>query len=173
MSGFALGQETPDFSLPATTGETFTFNDHKSKQAGWHLIVFFRGSWCSACIKTLKDLEENKAYFKGENIHVITISTDFLDDLTAMAEEHQFSFPVLADENLEALKAYEVYFHGDGAPFEDTGTHGEPAYFLVNDKGELLYQQRQTNPYGRPTAAEIQQIVAFIRKKLDRSKIGA
>ncbi|MGK7377472.1 peroxiredoxin family protein [Planococcus sp. 1R117A] len=128
--------------------------------------MFFRGSWCSACIKALKDLESNKTYFDGENIHLIAISTDMLADLKQMSDELGLSFPVLADESLKFLKQYGVYLHGEEAPYEDTGIHGEPAYFLMDENGELLYQQRQTSPYGRPTADELQQIIRFIKKKL-------
>ncbi|WP_367281314.1 peroxiredoxin family protein [Planococcus shenhongbingii] len=128
--------------------------------------MFFRESWCLACIKALKDLESNKTYFTGENIRLIAISTDMLADLKKMSDKLQLSFPVLADENQEFLKQYGVYLHGEESPYEDTGIHGEPAYFLMDENGELLYQQRQTSPYGRPSADELQQIIRFIKKKL-------
>lgn len=34
------------------------------------------------------------------------------------------------DEELNALKAFDVFYQGDDAPYEDHGFHGEPAYFL-------------------------------------------
>lgn len=171
MPSFLLGDQTPEFILSTVKGEEFSFNAHKDSHPGWQLIVFFRGSWCSACIKVLKDLQQNISYFNSEQIHITAISTDNLKDLTVMAEELGLTFPVLADEKWTASKSYEVYFHTDDAPFEDTGSHGEPAYFLINEQGQLLYQQRQTNPYGRPTAAELKQVVKFIHKKLAAGKI--
>ncbi len=79
------------------------------------------------------------------------MSTDKLENLKKMALENNLSFPILSDESLVALKAYDVFYHGDDAPYEDHGTHGEPAYFLVDENGQLLYQQRQTSPFGRPS----------------------
>jgi hypothetical protein len=33
-----------------------------------------------------------------------------------MVQEHHFTFPVLAGEKHEALKAYNVHYHGESAP---------------------------------------------------------
>ena len=32
-----------------------------------------------------------------------------------------------ANEELKTLKAYDVFYHGEDAPYEDHGTHGESA----------------------------------------------
>lgn len=166
MPNFSLGDVMPGFTLPAASGEPFSFDAQKKTASGWDLLIFFRGSWCSACVKALKDLELNKAQFKEENIHIITISTDNLADLKNMSDELQLSFPVLADDRFGLLSRYDVYIHGEGAPYEDTGIHGEPAYFLMDEEGKLLYQQRQTSPYGRPTAEGLLQVIRFIKKKI-------
>lgn len=71
-----------------------------------------------------------------------------------MALENNLSFLIVSDEYLVDLKAYDVFYHGDAPPYEAHGTHGKPAYFLVKKNGQLLYQQRQTIPFGRPTSTE-------------------
>ncbi|MGD6831053.1 peroxiredoxin family protein [Sutcliffiella halmapala] len=166
MSKLELNHAAPNFSLPMTNGENFNFSDHMEKHDSWHLLIFFRGAWCPVCVQDLKALEENVGYFKEKKVHIITVSSDKLDALKEMTEEHKLSFPVLSDENLEALKAYDVFYHGPDAPYEDHGTHGEPAYFLIDEKGRLLYQQRQTSPFGRPTATELRKIVQYIKKNI-------
>lgn len=129
-----------------------------------HLIIFFRGSWCPVCVSDLKSLQESKSYFDEKNVHLLTISTDKKEDLKKMAEENDFTFPVLADEEQEALKAYDVFYHGEEAPYEDHGVHGEPAYFLIDENGKILYQQRQTSPFGRPSVTELRKIVQYVTK---------
>lgn len=89
-----------------------------------------------------------------------------IGNLKEMVSEHNFTFSVLADEELKALKAFDVFYHGDDAPYEDHGAHGEPAYFLVDENGKLLYQQRQTSPFGRPNSTELRKIVQYIGKNL-------
>jgi peroxiredoxin len=166
MSTFELGQPVPDFNLSASSGEVYRFDDYRKQKGGWHLIIFFRGSWCPACMGDLEELEKSKGYFEGKNIHITAISTDKLDALKKMVEEHNFTFPVLSDENLETLKTYKVHYHDENAPYEDHGVHGEPAYFLVDERGNLLYQQRQTSPFGRPSATELRKITQYISKNL-------
>jgi peroxiredoxin len=166
MSDFELGNPVPDFTLPAVSGVEYKFEDYHKQTGGWQLIIFFRGSWCPVCISDLKELENSKGYFEGKNIHITTISTDNLDALKEMVKEHNFTFPVLADENHQVLKAYQVHYHGENAPYEDHGAHGEPAYFLVDEQKNLLYQQRQTSPFGRPSATELRKITQYISKNL-------
>ncbi|WP_243292019.1 peroxiredoxin family protein [Bacillus sp. FJAT-47783] len=166
MSKFLLGDKIPNFTLPSASGNEFSFESHQKEHSKWHLIIFFRGAWCPVCVQDLKDLEENKGFFESKNVHLITISTDTLSNLKKMVEDHQFSFPVLSDENLEALKSFDVFYHSENAPYEDHGVHGEPAYFLVDEKGKLLYQQKQTSPFGRPSATELRKIVQYIGKNL-------
>ena len=161
-----MGDIVPNFTLPAASGDDYSFEAYRKEYKGWHLIIFFRGSWCPVCISDLKDLEESKSFFESKNVYLTAISTDKLENLKKMVDEHKLTFPVLADEELTALKAYDVFYHGDDAPYDDHGAHGEPAYFLVDENGQLLYQQKQTSPFGRPTATELRKIVQYIRKNL-------
>lgn len=64
------------------------YETHQKEHQSWHLIIFFRGAWCPVCVQDLKDLEENKSYFESKNVHLITISTDELDNLKKMADEY-------------------------------------------------------------------------------------
>ncbi|MCT2536010.1 redoxin domain-containing protein [Aquibacillus koreensis] len=166
MATFELGQSVPDFTLPAVSGVDYNFENYRDQNKGWHLIIFFRGSWCPACMEELKQLEESKGYFDDKYIHITTISTDHLDALEKMVDEHDFTFPVLTDESLEALEAYHVHYHKENAPYEDHDAHGEPAYFLINEQGNLLYQQRQTSPFGRPSPRDLRKIIKYISKNL-------
>lgn len=166
MGTFNLGDKVPNFELPSTSGEQFNLESFRSAKEGWQLIIFFRGAWCPVCVEDLKDLEKNKDYFEGKNVTITTISTDTLDHLKSMVEEHQFTFPVLSDQGLNVLNSYDVFYHSENDPYEDHGAHGEPAYFLIDEQGRLLYQPKQTSPFGRPTTTELRKIVQYIKKNL-------
>lgn len=163
---FNLFDKAPELNLPEVTGGTFSLNDSIERHDGWHLIIFFRGAWCPVCVQDLKELESQQGYFQDKRIRLVTISTDKAEDLKQMVDEHALSFPVLQDESLETLLDYGVQYHGADAPYEDHGEHGEPAYFLIDESGRLLYQQIQTSPFGRPTATELRKIVQYIKKNL-------
>lgn len=111
-------------------------------------------------------MEEGKGFFEKKNVHITVVSTDNRKDLKKMVDDNQFTFPVLADENMEALQAYDVYYHKKDDPYDDEGSHGEPAHFLIDENGRLLYQQRQTTALGRPDATDLRKIVLYINKNL-------
>lgn len=161
-----LFDQVPEINLSQVTGDTFSLTHSLSQKKDWFLIIFFRGSWCSVCVEDLKELENQKSYFEKKNVQLVTISTDQPSDLLKMKAEHNFSFPILHDDSLKALSDYGVKYHGEDAPYNDHGEHGEPAYFLIDEKGRLLYQQIQTSPFGRPTATELRKIIQYIKKNL-------
>lgn len=161
-----LMEVAPDFKLPQVGEEPFHLQKSIEQFDGWHLIIFFRGAWCPVCVQDLKDLEQQHGYFEDKKIRLVTIATDKLVNLEKMVEEHGLHFPVLHTDSIELLEAYGVHYHDADAPYEDHGEHGEPAYFLINESGQVLYQQVQTNPFGRPSATELRKIIQYIKKNL-------
>ncbi|WP_019415270.1 peroxiredoxin [Paenisporosarcina sp. TG20] len=166
MNSLKLGTEAPLFNLPEASGGTYSLEQDLTDRKGWRFILFFRGTWCSVCKLDLSEIEESKSYFDGKNIHFTAISTDTQQDSTSFKEELNLSFPILSDAPLNLLNQYGVFHHGEDAPYEDHGTHGEAAYFLLDEKGNILYQQKQTSPFGRPNAKELRKIVTYIKKNL-------
>ncbi|TGB02434.1 peroxiredoxin family protein [Halobacillus salinus] len=166
MPRFKLNDQVPHFELLTVSGESFNFTKTIDESDQWHLLIYFRGSWCPACMGELDEFEESKDYFEKQNIKLATITHDDEDELEKVVKEHGFSFPVLIDKDFEFLETYDVHYHSEDAPYEDHGAHGEPAYFLVDDNGKLLYQQRQTSPFGRPHPKELRKIVKYIQNNL-------
>lgn len=166
MNSLNLGSQAPLFELLATNGETYSLEQDLKDRSGWRFILFFRGAWCSVCKQDLSEVEESKSYFDDKNVHFTAISTDNLTDSASLTEELNLSFPVLAEASLDLLNEYGVFYHDEDAPYEDHGTHGEAAYFLLDEKGTILYQQKQTSPFGRPNTKELRKIVQYIKKNM-------
>ena len=166
MNRLQLGDSAPSFTLPRAEGGDYSLQQDLSERKGWRFVIFFRGSWCPVCNEELQDIQENLSYFEGKDIHFTFVSTDNQQDLNEMKEKHGLTFPVLADATEDILKQYGVYYHGEDALYEDHGVHGEPAYYLLDEEGKLMYQQQQTSPFGRPHSKELRKIAAYIRKNL-------
>jgi peroxiredoxin len=158
MVDMQLGNRVPNFILPAVRGDQFLFESHLEKHDGsWHVVVFFRGSWCPECRSSLKELELCLNDLYTENLTVIAISTDNKQALEQMVKQEQLSFPVLSDEFFSIAEAFGVYInHKD--------QHGEPAAFIIDDQGELVYQQKQTGPFGGPSPQDLIQSVQHVKK---------
>ncbi|WP_051744094.1 redoxin domain-containing protein [Halobacillus karajensis] len=74
-----------------------------------------------------------------------------------MVHQEQLSFPVLSDESFPITDAFGIFFnHND--------QHGEPASFILNNHGELVFQQKQTGPFGRLSPQHLIQNVLYIKK---------
>ncbi|WP_281975756.1 peroxiredoxin family protein [Halobacillus litoralis] len=167
MYDLQLGDQVPNFKLPTISKETYSFEEQKNNHiTAWHLIVFFRGSWCPYCIKNLKDIGNHMETFRKMDIRVTAIAAENQKTLKQMAEHESLSFPVLVDEFFTVLDAFGVFTHKTGAPYEDHGAHGEPAYFLINEEGKLMYQQKQTGPFGRPSPLDLSATAQLIKKHL-------
>ncbi|OHX51132.1 peroxiredoxin [Planococcus salinarum] len=166
MKHLQLGQPAPLFELPLAEGGTYSLEKDLTERPGWRYIVFFRGAWCGVCNQDLKELEANTSYFEERGVYFTALSMDNKEDSAAMKQEHSLSFPVLADASRDLLEQYGVHYHREDAPYEDHGAHGETAHYLLDEKGNVLYQQQQTSPYGRPSAVELRKIVQYIKKKL-------
>lgn len=75
-----IGGEAPNFSLPATTGETITLSEFKGKKNV--LIYFHEGLSCDPCMQQVPELEKSLDEFEKLNIEVLAISgVDNVDQL--------------------------------------------------------------------------------------------
>lgn len=166
MNNLKLGTPAPLFTLPEVSGGNYSLEQDLYDRNGWRFLVFFRGAWCSICKKDLLEIEESKSFFDAKHVYFTAISTDNQEDSSSFKEELHLSFPVLSDASVDLLNQYGVFYHDENAPYEDHGVHGEAAYFLLDEKGNILYQQKQTSPYGRPHVNELRKIVQYIKKKL-------
>ncbi|TCP26600.1 peroxiredoxin [Scopulibacillus darangshiensis] len=166
MNELKLGEKAPDFNLLSTDGGLFSFSDHQKGHKAWHLIIFFRGEWCPACNDYLEEIEKSTEKFANQHTHIVAISSDEIDRLKELVSAKSLSFPVLSDKDRAAVRGYGVYIHKEDGPYEDHGDHNEPAVFLVDDKGNLLFQQKQTGPFGRPSPHDLGKTIKYISKNL-------
>ncbi|WP_160911546.1 redoxin domain-containing protein [Halobacillus litoralis] len=164
MPELRLGDLVPNFILPTATGEQFLLEDHQQSHRNcWHLIVFFRGSWSPACVRALRQMEDHLEKFTNEYVTVMAIAAENTSELKHLADKENFTFPLLADEFLSIIEAFGVFIHHRSASEEGMGAFGEPAFFLINHDGELLYQQKQTGPFGRACAGDLLETVRHLK----------
>ncbi|HET7579694.1 MAG TPA: redoxin domain-containing protein [Bacillales bacterium] len=116
-------------------------------------------------MKHLQDLEASLERFERFNVHITGISTDDISDLKDVVKENELSYPVLSDSDFEVSESYDVPIHQDDELYEDHGKHNDPAYFLVNEKGQIMYWDKQTGPFGRPSAEELTQTIKYVQKQ--------
>jgi peroxiredoxin len=120
------GTKAPDFTLPATGGDSVTLSDFSGQPV---ILVFYPADWSPVCGDQLALYNEVLPLFQEHGAQVLAISVDGIWSHRAFAEERSLRFPVLADFEPKGAvaRAYGVY---DAA----AGT-SERALFVIDGAG--------------------------------------
>ena len=147
MAALQVGDMAPDFALPSTRGEV--------RLSGWLqrgpvLLVFYPGDDTAVCTRQLCDYRDNLEGFGELGVQVIAINSQSLDSHESFAKKHEFEFPIVADPERKACRAY-------GA----VGLFGmtKRSLFLIGRDGRVLYEHTDL-PIFRRTAAQIEAVIA-------------
>jgi thiol-disulfide isomerase/thioredoxin len=110
--------QIPALDVVSDDGNPFTISSLKGKK----VIVSFYASWCPPCREELKVLSKIKND-KLSDIEILAITDEGIDKMIAFRNGKQFPFTFLT------LKA----------PFSTIGINSIPVTYLLNTKGEIVY----------------------------------
>lgn len=151
-----LGSSAPDFSLPATDGETYRLSDFEEAPV---LVVMFLCNHCpyvKAVIDRLIDLGrdyDEVAFAAISSNDAKKYPADSFEKMKAWAEEKNFSFPYLYDESQEVARNY--------------GAVCTPDFFVYDENRELAYAGRLDDSWKDPAAVTREDLRAAIDALLD------
>ncbi|MCH9780226.1 MAG: thioredoxin family protein [Alphaproteobacteria bacterium] len=129
----ALGTPAPAFSLPATDGKTYSFDDVKGAKG---TVVVFMCNHCPFVMAVIKRMVSDAHAMQASGIGVVGIMSNdvqaYPDDspahMATFAQQHALPFPYLYDETQAVAKAY--------------GAVCTPDYFGFDAQGGLAYRGR-------------------------------
>lgn len=136
-----LGQQAPDFTLPATDGHTYSLADFKDVPV---LVVFFTCNHCPYVVgsdevtrATAEKYADLGVAFVGINSNsVATKPLDSFEHMVARMEEKRYPWKYLRDDSQDVAKAY--------------GALRTPHFFVFDQKRQLVYTGRGVD-YPRDT----------------------
>ena len=160
------GDTLEEISLPKPDGSIFNLSETKGKKV---LLTFYRIAGCSFCNLRLNELNKRFSEF-GNNFTHVGIFHSPVDNLKSYMDKHgELPFTVLADENFEYFKKYEVeqsiwkFLVGSTVgffkilratakgyfPMEINGMTIVPVDILINEKGiiEKVYYGKNTTDH--------------------------
>ncbi|MEZ5303726.1 MAG: redoxin domain-containing protein [Verrucomicrobiales bacterium] len=108
----------PDFEVVKADRSTVKLGDFSGKPT---VVIFYLGHQCSHCIEQLTAFKPLAAQYEAAGIQLLAISLDGPDEL---AQAGDYPFPLAADPELKAFKAYRAF-----DDFENLGLHGT---FLID-----------------------------------------
>jgi peroxiredoxin len=139
-----VGDLIPSFSLTTLEGATFNIEGMKGKV----VLVNFWATWCAPCLTEMPMLEKDVwQKYKGPDFSMIAIAREQgSQEIKAFKEKHQFTFPMGPDPKRVIYSKF--------------ANAGIPRNYLVNRKGQILYQSVGSDP------KDYKKLIAILEKEL-------
>ena len=104
-----IGQEAPDFTKRATTGEEITLSQFRGDKPV--VLVFYPFTFTGVCEGELCAIRDDYSPFEASGAQVLAISCDPAPSQKTWAEQQGWTFPVLSDfwPHGEVARAYGAF----------------------------------------------------------------
>lgn len=142
----AAGGDFPAFAWPSVSGTHIT----PVKEAGWRLIVVYRGKHCPLCKKYLAELNAMQSDFGAAGLQVWALSSDPVERARSEAEAENWTLPILAELSEAQMRELGLYISSPRTPEETDRNFSEPGVFVLNPKGQVQIVDISNAPFVRP-----------------------
>lgn len=145
MSGIAIGDPAPDFTLEGTDGP-FTLSEHRGEIV---VLLFYPGDETPVCTRQFCSYRDTGLEDLGAT--VVGISTQDLASHRRFIDHHGLTVPLLADVDKQAAKAY-------GVSVPVVGTRR--AVFVIDEQGVVRFKHVHMLGIDYLDASELREAVA-------------
>ena len=101
-----IGTKAPDFRLLDQNGKEHTLEDYKGKKV---ILYFYPKDNTPGCTRQACAFKNAYDGFRNSNVAVIGISKDSVKSHANFASKYELNFILLADPELQAIQAYDVW----------------------------------------------------------------
>ena len=101
-----IGTKAPEFSLPDQNGEIRNLADYRGQKV---VLYFYPKDMTSGCTKQACGFGEMYPQFREKGAVVLGVSKDSVASHKKFEEKYGLPFTLLADPELEVIKAYDVW----------------------------------------------------------------
>lgn len=147
-----VGTKAPDFTLSDQNGNTVRLSDFSGKKI---VLYFYPRDNTPGCIRQACAFAQSYDGFHSKDIVVIGISKDSVASHKKFAEKHELPFILLADPELQAIQAYDVW--------QEKKLYGKVSMgvvrtsYLIGEDGTILQVLPKVKPDTNPA-----EILAFL-----------
>ncbi|MEO5790387.1 thioredoxin-dependent thiol peroxidase [Gelidibacter sp.] len=106
MTKLKAGDNAPSFSAKDEQGNTISLSDYKGKKL---VIFFYPKASTPTCTTEACNLRDNYEDLKAKGYEILGVSADSAKRQANFKEKYKFPYPLLADEDKEVLKAFDVW----------------------------------------------------------------
>lgn len=136
--GPKLNQKAPDIYV-VDSNEKPTSIEALSGEKGLMLVFFRSADWCPFCKRHLIELNDHAQKFNELGYGIGAISYDSPEILAAFTQEENLSYPLLADQQVKTMLAYNIV-NTEYAPGDENYGIPYPGVVIVNKAGEIVFK---------------------------------
>jgi thioredoxin-dependent peroxiredoxin len=129
------GKPAPDFELTSDSGETVKLSSFRGKPV---VLYFYPKSDTPGCTRQACGIRDVYGEFQERGAVVLGVSSDKEEAQAKFKAKYELPFPVLADPEHEAGKAYGV--EKDDSPYFERST------FIIDANGKVAKIMRRVSP---------------------------
>lgn len=100
----------------------------------------------------MRGIQANIDKFTEAGITPVAISVDAVETNRDLAKQYGFTFPILADPNLDTIRRYDLVHTGQGEEGRDVA---RPAEFLIDSTGTVQWLNLTENYWLRANPEEM------------------
>ena len=128
----AINAKAPDFTLTNQQGESVSLSDFIGKKV---ILYFYPKDNTPGCTRQACAFAADYEAFQKNDVVVIGISKDGIESHRKFAEKYNLPFILLADPDLEAIKAYGVW--QEKKLYGKTSMGVVRTTFIINEAGNV------------------------------------
>lgn len=166
--GLFIESKAPDFRAKDQNGTGIRLKDLLKN--GKVVLVFYRGQWCPYCNKELARLQDSLQMIKDKGATLVAVSPELPENISKTIEKTKAEYPILYDEGLKIMKAYDVDFEvpentltryrNAGLDIEENnGANGKylpiPAVYIIDKEQTVIYRFFEKDYKKRPSVKEL------------------
>jgi peroxiredoxin Q/BCP len=124
------GDKAPNFEGLDQNGATIKLSDYKGKKV---VLYFYPKDNTPTCTVESCNLRDNETLLKSKGFEIIGVSPDTQKKHQNFIAKYSLPFPLIADTDLEVIKAYGVWGHKKFMGKEYDGLHRTT--FVIGETG--------------------------------------
>ena len=127
-----IGTIAPEFSLPDQNGNVHSLADYKGQKV---ILYFYPKDMTGGCTSQACHFRDRYPQIQEKGAVVLGVSKDSVESHKRFEEKHGLPFPLLADEELKVITAYDVLKPGkDGKPTKSLIR----STYLIDENGMII-----------------------------------
>jgi peroxiredoxin Q/BCP len=106
MTKLKAGDKAPNFSAKDEQGNTVSLSDYSGKKL---VVFFYPKANTPTCTTEACNLRDHYKDLKNKGYEILGVSADSQKKQSNFKEKYDFPYPLLADEDKEVIKAFDVW----------------------------------------------------------------